>query len=89
MRGIKEIRIQFKDGNSHYTVFIVRRLFQKQSICVWKEKGKLNDSGVEFNFEKKIKPKVSASTLGEEIEYWLVNLKRYLVKKRGKKHCQA
>lgn len=86
---MKEVIIEFNDGCSNYAIHIVKKLFQRQSVDVCKVKRMPNNLIPELYAGDIIKAKVSASTLRDHIEYWLINLNSYLVKKRRQKHCKA
>ena len=64
-----------------YILFIEKRIPKSKLTLFQCHEGRL--------FLKPIPIKTSTSTLREVIEYWLITLKRYLVKKRNKKHSQT
>lgn len=76
-----ETRVQFSLNGRQYILFIEKRI----------PKSKLNlfQCQEDNSFLDPIPIKISTSTLGNAIEYRLMVLKRYLVKKRNKKCGQA
>lgn len=72
-----ETRVRFSIDGRQYILFIEKR--------VAKSKLNLFQCSEGDSFLNPIPIKISTSTPGEVIEYWLITLKRYLVKKRNEK----
>lgn len=79
MIGDKRTKIQFTDNENRYFVSIQKRLSGKWRVYVTKQKE--SDHG---NFSTPITYKITASTVKETLEYWLIRLKNYFLKKKHK-----
>ena len=76
-----ETQVRFSINGEQYILFIEKRIPKSKLTLFQCHEGN--------SFLNPIPIKVSISTLGEVIQYWLITLKRYLVKKRNKKRSQA
>lgn len=78
----RSVTVSFVDGGNHYQVYVKKRFFRKPIANV----SKANNENARWR--SRLEHDLSANTLKEEIEYWLVRLKLYVSKERRKKRCQ-
>jgi len=76
---VEETKIQFTDNGNRYFVSIQKQLFGKRHVYVTKQ-----EESDHSNFSTPITYKISASTFKNRSEYWLLRLKKYLLKKEHK-----
>lgn len=76
---MEETKIQFTDNGNRYFVSIQKQLFRKQHIYVTKQ-----EESYHGNFSMPITYEISASTFKSRLEYWLIRLKNYFLKKKHK-----
>lgn len=75
-----ETRVKFSINGKQYILFIEKRIPKGKLALFQCYEGSV--------FLNPIPIKISTSTLGEVIGYWLIMLKLYLVKKRNKQRSQ-
>lgn len=77
----REIKVIFRDNHNYYIVYIEKGILKSQ-VYLSKQKELSEKMGESIRAVS-----VTASTLEEEIGYWLFRLKRYFIKKRRKQSC--
>lgn len=80
----REIRIQIFDEKNTYRIYVEKHLFKPMKVFAFIVDEYETGAAAKGRI---VEAKVSASTLKEEIEFWLHALKRYVVKKRHQKSC--
>ncbi len=80
---MRDIKVDFKDRNNHYTIFIVKRLFRKNTVTVLKNYG--IKEGMLRGYAEAINAEILNTRLHEDIHFWLFHLKRKIFKNRSQK----